>query len=144
MICLFGRPFPYIFAGNLTIWNLIGESGDVKAVLTALMADTEASPQENGGSGWMGRAFGKVMGMFTPSANAQKMMDLLPEDADDDLAVRRQDKKRGREEYVAKEEESEREEKRVIERLWKRNREKGPLGPLSSLCLRLFTLILTL
>ena len=88
-----------------------------KAVLAALMADTEASPQENGGSGWMGRAFGKVMGIFTPSANAQKMMDLLPENADDDLAVRRQDKKRGREEYVTKKKTSERGEKKVKERL---------------------------
>ena len=51
----------------------------------------------------MGRALGKVMGMFTPSASAQKMMDMLPEDADDDLVVRRRDRKRGREEYVRSE-----------------------------------------
>ena len=55
----------------------------------------------------MGRAFGKVMGMFTPSASAQKMMDMLPEDADEDLVVRRQDRKRGREEYVREKKEEE-------------------------------------
>lgn len=50
----------------------------------------------------MGRAFGKVMGIFTPGASGAKGVDSLPSDFDDDLPVRRADKKRGREEYVVR------------------------------------------
>lgn len=92
----------------------------------------------------MGRALGKVMGIFTPSASAQKMMDLLPPDADEDLAVRRQDKKRGRDEYVRKEEEGERSVFVEEEELWRRDEGKARWRDLPASVLGYFRLRLTL
>lgn len=64
------------------------------------MSDTSASNADQDGTGLLGRAFGKFMGMLRPGASATKLIDQLPPNADEDLPVRGSKKKRGREEYV--------------------------------------------
>ena len=64
------------------------------------MAASDGGHTNGEGGGWMGRAFGKVIGIFSTNQNGSKLEDENGADLDLEVPARGQDKKRRRGEYV--------------------------------------------
>lgn len=64
------------------------------------MAELDDGQQTGEGKGWMGRAFGKVIGMFSAGQTASKEGELNDEFLESEGGVRGLEKKRRREKYV--------------------------------------------
>ena len=73
----------------------------MESVIVGPMAELDDGQQTGEGKGWMGRAFGKVIGMFSTSQTGLKEGELNDEFLEPGGGVRGSEKKRRRDKYVS-------------------------------------------